>query len=241
MRRLIRAAAAIALPVLVVACASSPGPTPPAPASRASPASAGPSVAPAASASAGVPASAPAVSPGPASSPAVTSSPTGATASSSPTPEASMPAFTLTSTAFAAGDHIPRRFTCDGENVSPELAWTDAPDGTKALVLLVDDPDARGWVHWIVLDMAGTSSGALPHGVGASPDAPAQGRNDFGRVGWGGPCPPSGTHRYTFTLYALDAPLALPGTPDGGAVRAALRRATVLGTAVLEGRYRRGG
>ncbi len=152
-----------------------------------------------------------------------------------------MPDFVLTSTAFHAGGSIPKRFTCDGEDISPELAWEGAPSGTTALVLLVDDPDAHGWVHWIVLDMTGTASGALPHGVGTSPDAPAQGRNDFGRIGWGGPCPPSGTHRYTFTLYALGAPLALPGTPDGKAVRAALAKAKVLDKAVLEGRYHRGG
>lgn len=155
--------------------------------------------------------------------------------------EAGMSAFTLTSTAFAAGGPIPRRHTCDGEDVSPDLNWSDAPDGTTALVLLVDDPDARGWVHWIVLDLAGSASGGLPQGISRSPDAPVQGTNDFRRVGWGGPCPPSGTHRYTFTLYALEAPLGLTGEPNGATVRQALTRANVLGTAVLEGTYRRGG
>jgi hypothetical protein len=152
-----------------------------------------------------------------------------------------MPVFTLASTAFAAGGSIPRRFTCDGENVSPDLEWTGAPPNTAALVLVVDDPDARGFVHWLVLDLAGSASGALPLGISASPDAPAQGTNDFGRLGWGGPCPPSGQHRYTFTLYALGAPLGLAGAPRGSAVRAALGRARVLGTAVLSARYRRGG
>ena len=152
-----------------------------------------------------------------------------------------MPDFALTSTAFEPGGAIPKRFTCDGEDGSPDLAWTGAPDGTGALVLIVDDPDARGWVHWIVMDMAGTSTGALAQGVGVSPDAPAQGRNDFGRIGWGGPCPPSGTHRYDFTLYALAEPLSLPGQPDGGAVRKAIDRANVLGKAVLRATYQRGG
>lgn len=152
-----------------------------------------------------------------------------------------MPEFVLTSTSFEPGGSIPTRYTCDGEDVSPELSWAGAPDGTAALVLVVDDPDARGFVHWTVLDMTGTASGALPRGIGTSPDAPAQGRNDFGRLGWGGPCPPSGTHRYTFTLYALAAPLALPGQPDGRAVRKALDGATVLDTTVLEARYRRAG
>ena len=152
-----------------------------------------------------------------------------------------MPDFALTSTAFDPGGAIPRRFTCDGEDVSPELSWSGAPDGAAALTLVVDDPDARGFVHWIVLDMAASATGALAHGVGVSPDAPAQGRNDFGKVGWGGPCPPSGAHHYAFTLYATAAPLNLPGQPDGSAVHAALADAQVLGKAVLEGTYRRGG
>jgi Raf kinase inhibitor-like YbhB/YbcL family protein len=163
------------------------------------------------------------------------------TPSASPTPEATMPDFALTSTAFAAGASIPRRFSCDGEDVSPDLAWAGAPAGTAALVLVVDDPDARGFVHWLVLDITGSLSGALPLGVSASPDAPAQGTNDFGRIGWGGPCPPSGEHRYTFTLYALSAPLGIAGAPRARDVRAALARAQVLGTAVLSARYRRGG
>ena len=170
-----------------------------------------------------------------------TTLPTLDTSSASPTPEATMPDFTLASTALAAGGSIPRRFTCDGQNVSPDLEWAGAPTGTAALVLVVDDPDARGFVHWLVLDVAGSQSGALPLGVSMSPDAPAEGVNDFGRIGWGGPCPPSGEHRYTFTLYALDAPLALAGAPRGDQVRAAIHRSKVLGTAVLSARYRRGG
>ncbi len=172
----------------------------------------------------------------PPTSPPVTPSP-----AASPTPEPTMSEFVLTSTSFQSGESIPRQYTCDGADVSPELSWSGAPSATAALVLLVDDPDAHDFVHWIVLDMTGTASGALPQGTGTSPDAPTQGRNDFGHVGWGGPCPPSGTHRYTFTLYALAAPLALPGQPDGTAVRKALDGADVLATAVLEGRYRRAG
>lgn len=152
-----------------------------------------------------------------------------------------MPDFVLSSTAFAPGAPIPKRHTCDGEDVSPDLAWSGAPEGTRALVLLVDDPDARGWVHWIVLDLPGAETGTLPQGASRAPGAPSQGTNDFRRAGWGGPCPPSGTHRYTFTLYALDAPLGLSGEPNGATVRQALGRATVLGTAVLQGTYRRGG
>lgn len=161
--------------------------------------------------------------------------------SASGAPEVPMSTFTLTSTAFAPGASIPKRFTCDGEDASPDLAWSGAPIGTAVLVLLVDDPDARGWVHWIVLDLPGAAGGSLPQGISQSPDAPAQGTNDFRRAGWGGPCPPSGTHRYTFTLYALGAPLGLSGEPNGATVRQALGRAAILGKAVLEGTYRRGG
>jgi Raf kinase inhibitor-like YbhB/YbcL family protein len=156
-------------------------------------------------------------------------------------PEVPMSGFVLSSTAFAPGAPIPRRHTCDGEDVSPDLAWSGAPDGTGALVLLVDDPDARGWVHWIALDLPGAASGSLATAASRSPTAPAQGTNDFRRAGWGGPCPPSGTHRYVFTLYALARPLGLSGEPNGATVRQALARAEVLGTAVLEGTYRRGG
>lgn len=152
-----------------------------------------------------------------------------------------MEPFTLTSTAFAAGGAIPSRFTCDGADVSPDLAWSGVPDGTGALVLVVDDPDARDWVHWLVLDLPGATAGSLPRGVSTSAAAPAQGINDFGRRGWGGPCPPSGTHRYVFTLYALGSSLGLAGSPAGAAVRRALAGAKTLGRATLQGTYRRGG
>lgn len=128
-------------------------------------------------------------------------------------------AFTLTSPSFEAGAEIPRKYTCDGDDVSPALEWADAPDGTAALALIVDDPDARGWIHWVVFDMVGSQTGGLAEGVAASPDAPSQGLNDFRRVGWGGPCPPSGTHRYRFTLYALDELVNLPGTPSAADLR----------------------
>ena len=147
--------------------------------------------------------------------------------------------FELTTTAFPAGGEIPPKFTCDGEDVSPDLAWSGAPDGSGALVLVVDDPDARGFVHWIVYDMTSSDTGALPLGVSASPEAPPQGTNDFGRIGWNGPCPPSGEHRYRFMLSALGAPLALTGAPNARELQDAMGSATVLGTATLEGRYRR--
>lgn len=145
----------------------------------------------------------------------------------------------LTTTAFQPGGAIRARFTCDGEDVSPDLAWEGVPGEAAALVLIVDDPDARDFVHWIVLDMTSSDTGALPAGLSASPDGPRQGINDFGRSGWGGPCPPSGRHRYRFTLFALAGPLNLPGEPRGPEVRRALATAQVLARATLEGSYAR--
>ena len=147
----------------------------------------------------------------------------------------------LTTTAFQPGGAIPARFTCDGDDVSPDLAWEDVPSEAAALLLVVDDPDARDFVHWTVLDMTSSETGALPAGISASPDGPRQGTNDFGRRGWGGPCPPSGRHRYRFTLYALASPLNLPGEPRGSEVRRALSLAAgqVLAQATLEGTYQR--
>jgi len=235
MRATLRHLAVVPLLAILAGCAASTSPSAPA-------ASPSPAVVPSTGPSSAAQASAP-----PSPSAPASSTPSGAAASASPgaaqspTSEATMPDFALTSTSFDAGGSIPKRFTCDGEDASPELAWTGAPDGTVALTLLVDDPDARHFVHWIVLDMTGASSGALPRGVGVSPDAPKQGRNDFGKVGWGGPCPPSGTHHYAFKLYATAAPLDLPGTPGGGDVRKALDKANVLGKATLEATYRRGG
>jgi Raf kinase inhibitor-like YbhB/YbcL family protein len=154
-----------------------------------------------------------------------------------PSPAASS-AFSLTSTAFGEGDAIPREFSCDGEDVSPPLAWTGVPSGAAALVLVVDDPDARGFAHWIVLDLPG-ADGDLPKGVSPTADSPQQGRNDFGKIGWGGPCPPSGTHHYRFTLSALSAPLGLADNPDAQEVAAALSKANVLGQATLTATYQR--
>jgi Raf kinase inhibitor-like YbhB/YbcL family protein len=146
--------------------------------------------------------------------------------------------FLLTSTAFPDGGAIPRRFTCDGDDASPDLSWEGAPDDCQALVLIVDDPDAGGFVHWIVYDLTGTRSGGLAEGLSVAPDAPPQGTNDFGRLGWGGPCPPSGTHRYEFRLLALDRPLELQGAPKAAEVRRAAD-GHVLDEAVLTGTYAR--
>lgn len=151
-----------------------------------------------------------------------------------------MPTLSLSSPAFAPGGPIPRRHSCQGEDLSPALRWTGAPDRVAAWALVVDDRDARGFVHWIVIDL---SAGAteLPEGVPPSGGgAPTQGRNDFRRTGWGGPCPPpgSGDHRYVFTLYALSAPLGLGAGSSAAQVGAAAASQT-LATATLEGTYRR--
>src|SRR6266487_1059770 len=112
----------------------------------------------------------------------------------------------LTSNAFADGATIPRRFTCDGQNLSPPLAWTDVPDGARSLVLLCDDPDAPAgtWHHWAVYDIPRDRAG-LPEGISQRDDGSKQASNDFRRVGYGGPCPPHGhrPHHYHFRLLAL--------------------------------------
>jgi Raf kinase inhibitor-like YbhB/YbcL family protein len=103
----------------------------------------------------------------------------------------------------------------------------------------MDDPDASGFVHWVVFDMTASASGSLPAGWSKSPDAPPQGANGFGRVGYGGPCPPSGTHRYVFRLLALDTELALDGAPTASEVLDAAAGHT-LAEARLTGTYRKG-
>ena len=118
----------------------------------------------------------------------------------------------LTSTAFSDGELIAPKYTCDGVDVSPPLEWTDAPHGVRSFALIVDDPDApRGlFVHWVLYGIP-SSENALAEGVGVeTPSAGGgrQGRNGFGKVAYGGPCPPSGTHRYFFRLYALNDDLA---------------------------------
>jgi Raf kinase inhibitor-like YbhB/YbcL family protein len=145
--------------------------------------------------------------------------------------------FRLRSDAFAHGDAIPRRHTCEGEDVSPGLSWDDPPTGTRALALIVDDPDAPvgTFTHWLAWNID-AAAGALGEGE----SAPAEGRNDFGTSGWSGPCPPPGhgPHRYFFRLHALDAELEV-GFRAG---RRDLERALaghVLATADLMGTYER--
>ena len=148
--------------------------------------------------------------------------------------------FTLSSPDFGDGQPIPRRFACDGDDASPSLSWSGAPGDAVAMALVMDDPDAGGFVHWVVFDMTASASGSLPAGWSKSPDAPPQGTNSFGRVGYGGPCPPSGTHRYDFRLLALGQELALQGAPKAQEVLNAAA-GHILAEARLSGTYRKGG
>jgi Raf kinase inhibitor-like YbhB/YbcL family protein len=144
----------------------------------------------------------------------------------------------LTSTAFTDGGDIPSKYTCDGENVSPPLAWEGVPADAKALVLVVSDPDAGGYVHWVAFDIAAKPSGGLAEGASTTDPSLRQGTNSFGRVGWGGPCPPSGTHHYPFRLLAIREPLGLSGAPTADAVLAAAKDRIVAET-TLTGTYHR--
>jgi Raf kinase inhibitor-like YbhB/YbcL family protein len=149
----------------------------------------------------------------------------------------------LRADAFADGTKIPKRFTGDGGDVSPALRWGAPPQGTRSFAMVLDDPDAPGrtWVHWILYGLPETER-ELAENLPPGPDLPSgarQGRNDFGGLGYGGPCPPRGSaHRYCFRLYALDVSLKL----RAGATRVELDRAMrghILAQAELTGRYRR--
>lgn len=149
----------------------------------------------------------------------------------------------LQSSAFGAGGTIPTMYTCDGQDVSPPLSWSEPPAGTESLVLLCDDPDAPvgTWDHWVLFNIPAASR-SLPEGMGAEPvidGAGVQGTNSWDRIGYGGPCPPKGgEHRYYFRLYALDTNLDL----DSGAMRKDVEKALqahVLAQGQLMGRYGR--
>lgn len=123
--------------------------------------------------------------------------------------------FELTSTAFEDGGEIPARFTCEGADLSPDLSWSGLPEGTRSLVLIVDDPDAPDpaaprmvWDHWVLYQLP-PDSGGLPEAVAPEnlPAGTLEGVNSWGRTGYGGPCPPIGRHRYFHILYALDTSL----------------------------------
>lgn len=152
----------------------------------------------------------------------------------------------LTSTAFNHGGEIPTRFTCEGQDTAPPLAWRDVPDGTRSLALIVDDPDApdpakpqRVWVHWVLHDIPPAAAG-LPEGGRPLPDGTREGRNDWDRTGYGGPCPPIGRHRYFFKLYALDGLLSDQHAPKKAALEKAMQ-GHVLAQCELMGTYQKRG
>jgi Raf kinase inhibitor-like YbhB/YbcL family protein len=151
---------------------------------------------------------------------------------------------TLKSPAFADGAAIPAVHTCEGQDTSPALEWSGLPDGTRSLALVVDDPDApdpkapkRTWVHWVLHDIPPGDTG-LAAAVGRLPPGTREGLNDWGRTGWGGPCPPIGRHRYFFKLYALDRTLGDLGRPTKAQLEQAMA-GHVLAEARLMGTYQK--
>lgn len=154
--------------------------------------------------------------------------------------------FTLSSPAFAHQGEIPAKYTCEGEDISPPLAWGGAPDRTRSFALIVDDPDApdpkapqRTWVHWVLYNIPGTATG-LPEGATRRtlPPGTREGLNDWKRTGYGGPCPPVGRHRYFHKLYALDVELPDLGTPTKPVLERAMQGHT-LARAELVGTYQK--
>lgn len=151
--------------------------------------------------------------------------------------------FTISSSDFDNGGLIPKKFTCDGADVSPELAWANAPQNTKSFALIADDPDAPAgtWTHWVIFDLPASAQG-LPENVSKVDELPTggrQGRNDFRKIGYGGPCPPAGKpHRYFFKLYALDRTLNLKPGASKQEVEQAIQ-GHVLAQAELMGKYGR--
>jgi len=150
----------------------------------------------------------------------------------------------ISSTAFSNQTAIPALYTCEGKDISPPMAWSDIPAGTKSLALVVDDPDAPDpaapkmtWVHWVLYNLPPTNGG-LPEGVKAHPAGTNEGVNDWKRTGYGGPCPPIGRHRYFHKLYALDTVLPDLKQPTKVKLEEAMK-GHVIGEAQLMGTYQK--
>jgi len=151
-------------------------------------------------------------------------------------------AITITSSAFIDGATIPRKYTCDAEDISPDLKWSGVPNGAQSLALICDDPDAPvgTWVHWVLFNIPADAT-ALQAGIPAEAvlkNGARHGQNDFRKLGYGGPCPPGGTHRYYFKLFALDTLLTL----ESGSTKAQLLAAMkghILAEGQLMGKYKR--
>ena len=151
--------------------------------------------------------------------------------------------FSISSSSFSQGGEIPRKFTCDGADVSPELTWTTPPAGTQSFALIADDPDAPAgtWTHWVLYDLPPQIT-VVPEGMSKVDEVPSggrQGRNDFRKIGYGGPCPPPGKpHRYFFKIYAVDRMLNLKPGSSKQEVEQAMQN-HILGQAELMGKYQR--
>lgn len=155
-----------------------------------------------------------------------------------------MSTFALRSPAFVGGGDIPREYTCQGGDTSPELAWTGAPAGTRSFALIEHDPDVpdpaapkRQWVHWVMYDLPADLA-SIAKGARVAPPGGRDGTNDWGRPGYGGPCPPIGRHRYFHTLYALDTVLGDRGPLTRDALESAMT-GHVLAKAELIGTYQK--
>ena len=161
---------------------------------------------------------------------------------STSTPQAKKGSIKLIIAAFKKGASIPRQYSCDGVNVSPPLEWSGVPKSAKTVAIIADDPDAPAgtWVHWVLYNLPAENIGMVEN-LPATESLKAggfQGKNDFGDIGYGGPCPPSGTHRYFFKIYALDSELPL----KAGATKAEVEKAMaghVVAQGQLMGTYRR--
>lgn len=143
----------------------------------------------------------------------------------------------IKSASFEQQTPIPSKYTCDGENINPPLMISGAPEGTKSLALISDDPDAPGgtWVHWTVWNIDPRTAEIAENSV---PEKAVEGTTSFGKFGYGGPCPPSGTHRYYFKLYALDTVLNIPVTATARDLKEAMK-GHILADAQLMGTYSR--
>jgi len=148
----------------------------------------------------------------------------------------------ITSSAFEDGGLIPAKYTCDGADVSPPLQWDAVPEGTRSIALICDDPDAPmgTWVHWVLFNLPSDAK-ELAENIPTEetlPNGAKQGVNDFGRVGYGGPCPPGGTHRYFFKIYALDTEVGLQAGADKRRLLKTME-GHILGQGQLIGKYKR--
>jgi Raf kinase inhibitor-like YbhB/YbcL family protein len=158
------------------------------------------------------------------------------------TPKEEKVGINVTSTAFKEGQPIPKQYTCDGINISPPLEWSGLPKTAKTIAIICDDPDAPvgTWVHWVLYNLPADKIGLIENTPATETlsGGGVQGTNDFQKIGYGGPCPPSGTHRYFFKLYALDAELSL----KPGSTKADLEKAMeshIVSQGQLMGTYRR--